>query len=193
VGRSFSTPICRPDEGKGVNPQAVDEKIQVATGDPSVPAVQESHTAAAAYTDAARKVLLTDAGVRDFGESNVELLGASSALEKMLVDQLTVCHNSAMRLAARASTIGKVPEMVRLMNLSLRCMTVFQEGAATLDRLRRRGQQVITIQHVSVQGGQAVIAGSIERGASAPRASGGRHRANNAVQGAEGATDLNAA
>ncbi len=60
-----------------------------------------------AYTDAARRVLATDVGVATFAESNVQLVGAEGVIERMPVDQMTLCHNAAMRLAARASTIGK--------------------------------------------------------------------------------------
>jgi len=45
-------------------------------------------------------------------------------------------------------------------------MSTFQQGLLTLQRLRTGGQQVVTVQHVQVnEGGQAVVAGSVEGGA----------------------------
>ena len=47
-----------------------------------------------------------------------------------------------------------------------RLMGTFQDGMATLDRIRRGGRQTVTVQHVNVgPGGQAVVAGNLKAGA----------------------------
>ena len=57
-------------------------------------------------------------------------------------------------------------QATRLASASARMMTAFQQGLLTLQRLRTGGQQVVTVQHVQVnEGGQAVVAGSVESGA----------------------------
>ena len=51
----------------------------------------------------------------------------------------------------------------RLLNAAGRLMASFQDGMATLHKMRRGGRQVVTVQHVQVSdGGQAVVAGTVE-------------------------------
>ena len=46
-----------------------------------------------------------------------------------------------------------------------RAFETSQCGMLTLDHLRHGGQQVVTVQHVTVrEGGQAVVAGTVIRG-----------------------------
>jgi hypothetical protein len=46
-----------------------------------------------------------------------------------------------------------------------RLMDSYQRGLLTLDRLRNGGRQVVTVQHVKVEGGgQAIVAGEVRAG-----------------------------
>lgn len=82
---------------------------------------------------------------------------ANNSLEKMLAHQMAVLHDNAMRNASKAALEQDPVHSVRLMNLSIRSMETYQKGLLALKRLRGTGEQRITIQHVDVRGGQAVI------------------------------------
>ena len=57
-------------------------------------------------------------------------------------------------------------EAARMMNASARAMGAFNDAALTLQRLRTGGQQVVTVQHVTIKdGGQAVVAQTMKTGA----------------------------
>jgi len=52
-------------------------------------------------------------------------------------------------------------------------MGSFQDGLATLHKLRNGGKQVVTVQHVQVKdGGQAVVAGNVSRSGGGPKGEG---------------------
>jgi hypothetical protein len=96
-------------------------------------------------------------------------IGANNSLEKMLAHQMALCHEAVMRFADRAfsyeaSRPGESVEAARLMNISARLMSTFQEGLITLQRIRSGGNQTMRIEHVHVhQGAQAVI-GNVKEG-----------------------------
>ena len=56
-------------------------------------------------------------------------------------------------------------EAARMAREAARMFEASQRGMLTLERLRHGGQQVVTVQHVTVgEGGQAVVAGTVTRG-----------------------------
>lgn len=117
-----------------------------------------------------------------------ETLGAANSLEKMAAHQLAVCHGMAMHLFKDAGRMirerGKGQlrggsefdameyynvEACRLLATAARLMGAYQNGLATLARVRQGGRQVVTVQHVQVNdGGQAVVAGQVAGGGSGP-------------------------
>jgi len=46
-------------------------------------------------------------------------------------------------------------------NVAARLMEAYQRAALTLLRMRNGGRQVVTVQHVSISGGQAIVAGAV--------------------------------
>lgn len=102
-----------------------------------------------------------------------ESIKAENSLEKMLAHQMAVTHEAALRFMDRALDYdlgnrslrpGDSVEAARLANTAARLMGVYQSGMATLQRMRSGGNQVVTVQHVSIgQGGQAVI-GNVQPG-----------------------------
>jgi hypothetical protein len=104
-----------------------------------------------------------------------ESIDAKNSLEKMLAHQLAAGHRSAMKLVAEmnrqtnylANVRGSEQDrmnvqVTRLAGATARMMTAFQQGLATLQRLRTGGQQIVTVQHVEVRdGGQAVVTGTV--------------------------------
>ena len=89
---------------------------------------------------------------------------ASNSLEKMLAHQLAVCHDAAMRCVSKASFEQDPCNSARMMNLALRSMGTFQKGLLTMKSLRGTGQQCITVQHVTVEGGGQAVIGNVKAG-----------------------------
>ena len=120
--------------------------------------------------------LTENAGVLTMAVDAAETIQAQNSLEKMLAHQMAAAHGAAMRLVSRAeSEMGRCEyegsrarhegqlSATRLLNTAGRLMTSFQDGMATLHKMRRGGRQVVTVQHVQVSdGGQAVVAGTVE-------------------------------
>ena len=103
---------------------------------------------------------------------------ASNSIEKMLCHQMAGVHFAAMRLLTQSEASRLQPgEVARLTNAAARLMDVYQAGCLTLLKLKTRGTQRVIVQHqqlVNVNGGEAVVAGAVERGSRAP----GRGRKN---------------
>ena len=92
---------------------------------------------------------------------------ADNALEKMLSHQLALCHRATFEVMDEALGRQDSVEKARLLNAATRLMSTFQNGLLVLQRLRSGGNQVVTVQHVSVQGGQTVI-GNVHAGGVGP-------------------------
>jgi hypothetical protein len=94
--------------------------------------------------------------------------GARNSIERMLSHQLAAIHFAGMDSLARLEqTFVNLPpvERVRLMNAAARMFEVYQSGCLTLQKLKTRGRQPVIVQHVNVgPGGQAVVAGRVDRG-----------------------------
>jgi hypothetical protein len=108
----------------------------------------------------------------------------------MLAHQLAAAHPLAMELltiaAAEAQRHRQAPHMnsgalaeaARTTTAAARLMDSCARGALILDRLLNGARQTVLVQHVTVgDGGQAVVAGNVERrdrAAATPRSSRGR-------------------
>lgn len=127
----------------------------------------EAPDAIAIDASEARTSRAAEAGVLELAVDAAQSIQARNSLEKMLAHQLAAAHDAAMQLLARAFDAKNPPaETTRLTNAAARLIQVYQEGFLALHRVRTGGKQVVTVQHVVVaEGGQAVVAGSIERGA----------------------------
>lgn len=92
-------------------------------------------------------------------------IAPESPLEGLLAAQMTVTHNMAMEFSRRAMREGQTTDGVdRNINRTTKMMKAFTSQVEALQKLRNKGQQKITVQHVQVnQGGQAVI-GDINQG-----------------------------
>src|SRR5215210_6748416 len=119
-----------------------------------------------------------------------DTIEARDSLERMLAHQLATAHVSAMKMSADlnrrldylANVRGEESERVniqatRLANAVGRLMSTYQQGALTVQRLRSGGKQTVVVQHVHVnEGGQAVVAGKVGRGARGRGTAGGKGR-----------------
>ncbi|MGK7871431.1 hypothetical protein [Falsiroseomonas sp. E2-1-a20] len=108
-----------------------------------------------------------------------ESIGAQTAMERNLVQQIAATQVLGMEMLAKAhaSTMLAAPwvpeersqtqsiEAARMARAAARVLECSQRGALVLDRLRNGGRQTVTVQHITVaDGGQAVVAGTMKRG-----------------------------
>jgi hypothetical protein len=128
-----------------------------------------------------RLTLAADANCLDLAADTAETIQAKNSLEKMLAHQMAAAHVTAMKLAAQSQDMiekaqfsnnekirdSRMLNATRLVNASGRMMDAFQKGAETLRKLRTGGKQTVVVQHVHVtNGGQAVVAGTVDKGGS---------------------------
>lgn len=103
-------------------------------------------------------------------------IGAKNSLEKMLAHQLALLHSVSMRTMDKALLQCRDSDRIGLLNATSRMMDVFQNGLLTIQKLRSKGAQKITVRHVTVQpGGQAVI-GDVKSGGPRHKKRVGGHR-----------------
>ncbi len=130
-------------------------------------------TAEASYQ---RLNLAENANCMSLAADMAETIQAQNSMEKALAHQMAGLHNTAMKMLANAENeMGKIGvyhgnqaqvETARLANAASRLMRTFQDGMLTLQKVRTGGRQTMVVQHVHVtDGGQAVVAGSISKGA----------------------------
>lgn len=77
---------------------------------------------------------------------------------------MALAHKTAFQLVNEAWRQRDSVETARLMNASARMMSVYQQGTLALQRMRTGGNQLVTVQHVNVNGGQAVVANNMKAG-----------------------------
>jgi hypothetical protein len=127
-----------------------------------------------------RLTLLNDVACVEQGLDAADTMQAQNSLERMLAHQLATSHAMAMRFMERAQShlagshasdgnraFSHSVEASRLAGTAARLMASYQEGLATLAKIRTGGRQVVKVIHQYVQvneGGQAVVAGKLEKG-----------------------------
>jgi len=88
----------------------------------------------------------------------------------MAAHQMAALHTLAMRALGTGERLlhdnpSDTVEGCRVLNTAARLIKAYQEGLATLAKIRSGGRQVVTVQHVNVsEGGQAVVAGQVGGG-----------------------------
>ena len=89
----------------------------------------------------------------------VHELGPRDAIEGMLCSQMVSTYALAMECIARANLDGQTFEGRELnMRHAERLMRIYNQQVDTLNKHRGKGQQKVTVEHVTVnEGGQAVV------------------------------------
>ena len=131
-----------------------------APNDASVPITARLRKPSRVTTGAAveRLNLIHNTDVFDLALDTAESIGASNAIEKMIAHELAAAHKTAMDLLERCKEQGDPTREIKSINAAARLMTVVQQGALAIQRLKGGGNQVMTIRHVTVEnGGQAII------------------------------------
>ena len=139
------------------------------------PAIRRSPKVAA-LADNERLDLASEARADELAIDMEESTAAENSIEKAMVHQLAAAHALALRLVGRANLeiegIGRfdrsgqretIVEIARLSNAAARLMQTYQQGVLAFAKIRSGGAQTIVVQHVQVNGGQAVIAGQTHR------------------------------
>ena len=120
--------------------------------------------------------LAEDANCMSLAADMAETIQAQNSMEKSLAHQMAGLHSTAMKMLSSAENemakIGNYQgnqaqvETARLANTAARLMRAYQESMLTLHKIRTGGRQTMVVQHVHVtDGGQAVVAGSVNKGA----------------------------
>lgn len=104
-----------------------------------------------------RTQLADDAGVFEMAIETADSVKAKGSVQKMLSHQLAGAHHHAMRLLGEADKQRDPMIKAKLMNTSTRLMEAFCKGALTLQKLQMGASQIVTVQHVQINGGQAII------------------------------------
>jgi hypothetical protein len=111
-----------------------------------------------------RAKLATEADVLELALDVAETIGATNSMERMLADQFALCHRMGMHFGKRALEEGTDATAMKMAKAATNAIAAGRATSETIMRIRRGGQQVITVQSVSVQqGANAVITGSIGR------------------------------
>lgn len=90
-------------------------------------------------------------------------IAPSGELEGMLAVQMVATHSAAMECLRRAA-LAEQTFAARDMNLkhATKMLTLYARQMEALDRHRGRGQQKITVEHVTVNAGGHAIVGAVE-------------------------------
>lgn len=103
-----------------------------------------------------RTQLANKAGVFELALSTAESSKAKGSVQQMLAHQMSAAHKHAMRLLAESQTERDTIEKCRLAGTASKLMDAFSKAAMALQKLQLGANQIVTVQHVQVNG-QAII------------------------------------
>lgn len=139
--------------------------------------VRQAPAMLAADAPLERLGLARDAGVLPTAVEATQDVGATTGPEKMLSHQLAAAHKPGMGMFSMASAEmhkyrvaahlnpSALTEATKCANAGARVMSACAQAALALDRRRNGGRQVVTMHHVTVEGGaRAVVAGNVNAG-----------------------------
>jgi hypothetical protein len=86
-------------------------------------------------------------------------------IEAMLASQMAVTHALAMDLLGRVKQSPTVPYMQTCANLATKLQRTFVAQVEALSKLRRGGEQKVTVEHVHVHAGGQAIVGAVTQAA----------------------------
>lgn len=96
--------------------------------------------------------------------SFIESMAPRDQAEALLLVQMYVTHDAAIRALSQLGSAEWVPHMQAFGNLATKLLRTSQGQMETLARMRRGGEQVVRHVHVDNRGGQAVIAENVHTG-----------------------------
>ncbi len=96
--------------------------------------------------------------------SFIESMEPQNQAEALLLVQIYVTHDAAIRALSQLGSAEWVPHMQTFGNLATKLLRTSQGQMEALARMRRGGEQVVRHVHVDNRGGQAVIAENVQTG-----------------------------
>lgn len=96
--------------------------------------------------------------------SFIESMEPQNQAEALLLVQMYVTHDAAIRALSQLGQAEWVPHFQTFGNLAAKLLRTSQGQMETLARMRRGGEQVVRHIHVDNRGGQAVIAENVHAG-----------------------------
>lgn len=96
--------------------------------------------------------------------SFIESMKPQDQTEALLLVQMYVTHDAAIRSLSMMGSADWVPQTQTFGNLAVKLLRTSQAQMETLARMRRGGEQVVRHVHVDNRGGQAVIAENVTAG-----------------------------
>jgi len=96
--------------------------------------------------------------------SFIESMGPQNQAEVLLLVQMYVTHDAAIRALTQLGSAEWLPTAQTFGNLATKLLRTSQGQMETLGRMRRGGEQVVRHIHVDNRGGQAVIAENVHSG-----------------------------
>ena len=96
--------------------------------------------------------------------SFIESMKPRDQAEALLLVQMYVTHDAAIRALSQLGSAEWVPTVQTYGNLAAKLLRVSQGQMETLSRMRRGGEQVVRHIHVDNRGGQTVIAENVQAG-----------------------------
>jgi hypothetical protein len=103
-----------------------------------------------------RADLIEKAGVLELALETSHLVKAKGPIQKMLTHQLAAAHKRALELMAESAQSKDAEVACKKAKVAAKMMDAFSRAALTLERLQTGASQVVTVQHLQVNG-QAVI------------------------------------
>jgi len=85
-----------------------------------------------------------------------------NSLEKMMAHQLAAVHRVVMDHLAFLPSHYEIEAQAKRLNAAARCMSVYQQGLLTLQKLRQGGHQRISVQYVNVTDGSQAVIGNVQ-------------------------------
>jgi hypothetical protein len=85
-------------------------------------------------------------------------------VEGQLCSRLIILQDQYNEYMRRAALPNQPLEIIeRYINCATKLMRVYNDTLDTLNKYRRKGEQKVTVQHVNINGGQAVVAGQLNQ------------------------------
>jgi len=95
----------------------------------------------------------------------LEDIAPQDGLEGMLATQMVACHNLAMEMSKRAMHTKQSGSVsAQCVTQATKLMNTFASQIDVLQKYRNKGQQVIKVQHVTVNDGGQAIVGNVKKG-----------------------------
>jgi hypothetical protein len=95
----------------------------------------------------------------------IRALEPRDTLEAMLATQMAAVHYATMTFARKLNHVENIPQQDSASNAFTKLTRTFAAQVEALNRYRGKGQQQVTVTHMHVHdGGQAIVAGSVQGG-----------------------------